>query len=253
MIVYIKTSQDGIPETETEYAALQGFQDLGCKTVFFNSEAELSDWRPDRLIVAGKTIIRNKLLTYDIEVEDYDYPDELKSFLGRNIWVDTFDNVLSSTQIWPIFVKPIRNKAFTGFVLRNETDVPRLRNTKNNEPVLCSELVDFVSEYRAFVRYGNICDVRPYKGDWHVHFDSDVLDNAVLSFKSIPAGCALDFGVTKDGRTLLIEVNDGFALGSYGIDPIEYAKLLSARWSELVGIHDECDIYHEGVNWRDNR
>lgn len=119
MIVYIKTSQNGIPETETEYAALQGFQDLGCKTVFFNSEAELSDWRPDRLIVAGKTIIRNKLLTYDIEVEDYDYPDELKSFLGRNIWVDTFDNVLSSTQIWPIFVKPIRNKAFTGFVLRN--------------------------------------------------------------------------------------------------------------------------------------
>ena len=33
----------------------------------------------------------------------------------------------------------------------------------------------------------------------------------------------------------------------------KYAKLLSARWSEIVGIHDECDIYHEGVNWRDNR
>ena len=78
----------------------------------------------DRMIVAGKTIIRDKLSTYDIEVDDYDYPDELKSFLGRNIWVDKFDNVLSSSEMWPIFVKPIRNKAFTGFVLRSETDVP---------------------------------------------------------------------------------------------------------------------------------
>ena len=34
MMVYIKTSQDGISETETEYAALQGFTELGCKIVF---------------------------------------------------------------------------------------------------------------------------------------------------------------------------------------------------------------------------
>ena len=53
-----------------------------------------------------------------------------------------------------------------------------------------------------------------------------------------PAGRAIDLGVTSDGRTLLVEVNDGFALGSYGLDDVTYALLLSARWAELVGTED---------------
>jgi hypothetical protein len=52
------------------------------------------------------------------------------------------------------------------------------------------------------------------------------------ALKECPAGYAMDFGLTEDGRTLLVEINDGFALGSYGLDPIQYAKLLSACWAE---------------------
>ncbi len=36
-------------------------------------------------------------------------------------------------------------------------------------------------------------------------------------------------------QSLLIEVNDGYALGSYGLFYPDYAKLLSARWAELIG------------------
>ncbi|MBQ8961536.1 MAG: hypothetical protein IJ071_10060 [Ruminococcus sp.] len=39
---------------------------------------------------------------------------------------------------------------------------------------------------------------------------------------------------------MLIEVNDGYALGCYGLFYIDYAKLLSARWAELTGTEDEC-------------
>ena len=46
--------------------------------------------------------------------------------------------------------------------------------------------------------------------------------------------------ITDDNRTLLIEVNDGYALGCYGLFYIDYAKLLSARWAELTGTEDEC-------------
>lgn len=42
------------------------------------------------------------------------------------------------------------------------------------------------------------------------------------------------------GRTLLIEVNDGYALGCYGLFYLDYAKLLSARWAELTKTVDEC-------------
>lgn len=45
--------------------------------------------------------------------------------------------------------------------------------------------------------------------------------------------------MTDDGRTLLIEVNDGYSLGCYGLFYIDYAKLLAARWAELTGTEDE--------------
>lgn len=66
----------------------------------------------------------------------------------------------------------------------------------------------------------------------------DIIENAINDFKDIPAGCSLDFGVTNDGRTLLIEMNDGMALGSYGLSDIAYALLLIARWCELINIED---------------
>lgn len=40
----------------------------------------------------------------------------------------------------------------------------------------------------------------------------------------------------------LVEVNDGFSLGSYGLWHDLYARLLSARWAELVGVSDPCDF-----------
>lgn len=55
-----------------------------------------------------------------------------------------------------------------------------------------------------------------------------------VDFSDAPNGYGIDFGVTDDGRTLLIEVNDGYALGSYGMYYLDYAKLLSARWAELT-------------------
>ena len=63
-----------------------------------------------------------------------------------------------------------------------------------------------------------------------------------FDFITTPAGCALDFGVTDDGRTLLVEVNDGYSIGSYGVESVEYAKLLSDRLSGLTGTDDETDF-----------
>ena len=53
--------------------------------------------------------------------------------------------------------------------------------------------------------------------------------------------CSMDICVTKDGRTLLVEFNDAYSLGAYGLADIYYAKLISARWSQLLGVKDE---YH---------
>lgn len=249
MRILIKASAEGFPETESGYCAYQGFSALGFRPVLYKNISELAGCRQDDLVIGGVSVVRDRLASYGITVQEYDYPEELSEFLGRHIWTDTLSSVLLKPGSRPVFVKPVRDKMFTGTVLHSEKDAFQIRGVSPDEPVLCSEPVIFRREWRAFVRYGKIFDVRPYRGDWDVCYDPSVLDNAVKAFRSAPAGYAADFGVTEDGRTLLVEINDGFALGCYGADPVQYAKLLSARWCELIGIPDKCDIFFEKTDW----
>ena len=57
-------------------------------------------------------------------------------------------------------------------------------------------------------------------------------------------------GVTDTGESILIEINDGYSLGAYGLQSVQYAQLLSARWAELTGTEDECDFYNRAGIWR---
>lgn len=94
-----------------------------------------------------------------------------------------------------------------------------------------------------FAKQGYVLDKG--KGAEQVATHADTIEHAVRDYVTAPAGYAIDFGVTDDGRTLLVEVNDGYALGSYGLFYPEYAKLLSARWAELTSTEDVCDFTGE--------
>ena len=48
----------------------------------------------------------------------------------------------------------------------------------------------------------------------------------------------MDWGVTSQGDTQLVEVNDGFALGNYGLSGGVYTAMIEARWRELMGLRD---------------
>ena len=80
--------------------------------------------------------------------------------------------------------------------------------------------------WRVFVRYGKILDIRPYKGDWKVHYAPSVIEDAIKAYTTAPNSYGIDFGVTSGGETLLVEVNEGYALGCYGLFPHLYAKFL---------------------------
>lgn len=73
-----------------------------------------------------------------------------------------------------------------------------------------------------------------YKGDWATVAESDAVRRAVAGYTQSPAAYAIDFGVTDDGRSLVVEANDAFAPGAYGLDPVVYATMLEDRWLELV-------------------
>jgi hypothetical protein len=138
----------------------------------------------------------------------------------------------------PFFVKPMgRRKRFPGRVVESWGDLTVLAGAADATPVLCSEVVRWLSEFRAFVVHGSIVGVRHYAGDPAQIPEQTVIEEAVACFEAsgeAMAGYAADFGVLESGATALIEINDGFALGAYGLDDAAYTNLIVARWCELM-------------------
>lgn len=224
--------------SENVFCAFYGFSILGWEIVPFYADAIPEDLNQFDVVVAGIGTFKKAVEQIGVACpNEVDYPIELEEFYGRKMWSDNLKNVYMQQDKWPIFVKPKRQKLFTGKYIQSTRDVIGLSADESIE-VWCSEPVEFVSEWRCYVRYGQILDVRNYKGDWHIIPNKAIVERAIREYTTQTAGYGIDFGVTKDGRTLLVEVNDGFSLGSYGLAPIKYAQLLTARWYELMNKPD---------------
>lgn len=245
MKVFFQAKEKGICNNDNFFKAYLGFHEMGFETIPFSNNEELRKSNIEDIVVGYVGTVRSRLKDFGIIAPEMDYPNELTEYLGRKVWKSHINTINTNPDLWPVFVKSVEDKKFTGVVVRSPKDLVGCGSCYENAECLCSEIVNFVAEWRVFVRYGKIIDVRPYKGDWRVHFNPTIIEDAVKKYITAPMGYAIDFGVTDDGRTLLIEVNDGYALGSYGLFYSDYAKLLSARWAELTGTVDECDFMGE--------
>jgi ATP-grasp domain-containing protein len=170
-----------------------------------------------------------------------DYPSCLSTYLRRAIWesdIARTRELILSGDFRPFFAKPKnRLKGFTGRLFGSIDDLAFISNLSARLPVICSEPVEWICEYRVFVIAGKIVGTRHYKGDETVRLDHSVVEDAISAFEQSGeshAAYAIDFGALNDGATALVEVNDGFSVGSYGLDPEVYANFIIARWEELV-------------------
>jgi hypothetical protein len=170
------------------------------------------------------------------------FPQSLVGYLHRAIWQDTVGGLRAKLEDdrRPVFAKPAgRAKLFTGRVFAGQSDLYHLSSTSWREPVWCSEIVSWRSEYRVYVVGQNIVAIDHYGGDATVALDRSVITEAVIAYRrsgEAPAAYAIDFGVLATGETALVECNDGYALGAYQIAAPLYAELLFARWRELVSL-----------------
>jgi len=172
----------------------------------------------------------------NIKTPDYlGYPDELKKYLGRNIELVKFIDLKND---FPYFLKPAYNiKLFTGDVVEKPVHLEYLKNWDNctdDTYVYKSEVVDFISEYRVFVSLGKIYGMKHYKGDFLKFVDVSVIQNMIDDYKTCPSAYTLDIGLTSNGETLLVEINDFWALGSYGLESRDYALLCARRMREIL-------------------
>ncbi|MCU0446934.1 MAG: ATP-grasp domain-containing protein [Microscillaceae bacterium] len=244
MKAYIQKGFDNEFITTNAFIAFDGFRQMGWEIIPFQKISELIDNEPANLVMGGIDEVKEALQMLKIPIPaEINYPEELQGFLGRKIWQSSINTIAANPQKWNVFVKPIHAaKKFTGVVVNSAKDLIGCGDQFQDTPIWCSEVVNFVAEWRCFVRYGEILDVRPYRGNWRKHFDYQLIESALKAYTSAPKAFAMDFGLTTQGKTLLIEVNDGYSLGSYGLTSIQYAKLLSARWAEITDSRDYCDF-----------
>lgn len=190
--------------------------------------------------VAGRLdVIAHALRRLQVELPaPRDYPPAAAPWLGRHVWPSTLGAARSRVEERgeTLFVKPRGTvKRFTGKVFTNPLDFRSLRVTSPSAAVWCSEVVEVVSEYRGFMLDGQVIDLRHYSGDPERQPLEGVVSAVVAALAAgLPAGCALDFAVLADGRTVFLELNDGYSLGRYGLKPELYLNLLMARWEQII-------------------
>lgn len=234
--VYIQKVGNRIA-SENSFLAALGFSQLGYAVIEVDEESlqvKLIE-EPTAIVVGGTKFLRKAFSILKIEQPKVHNPHIcLPEYVGRDICEATLEEVKTLTE-FPFFIKPLDSyKLFTGYVINSPQDFMKIASIPLTTKILLSECVEFVSEYRCFVLNGNMVGAKNYKGDFKLIPDFKIIENAIQDYHEQPTAYSIDFGITKDGRTLLIEMNDGFGLGAYGLDKIIYCKILQTRWDEIV-------------------
>jgi hypothetical protein len=240
MKVYIRQDAEKQFASVNFFTAYDGFRKMGWEIEGFDRTTNFDSLQPDNVVVGYLDDVWSALTKLNIAIPpETNYPEELQEFLGRKIWRSKIDYIASHPELWNIFVKPAySSKKFVGRVVRSTKDLIACGDEYENTEIWCSEVVNFVAEWRCFVRYGEIIDLRKYAGSWRVHLDPEIVDRAIKSYRNAPKAYAIDFGTTDRSETLLIEVNDGYSLGCYGLASHDYAKFLATRWAEMTATED---------------
>lgn len=196
------------------------------------------------LVVGDMPCILGALKQLSIPVpEPQDYPASLTDFLHRRIWKTTLGALeiqFRNGKSDPIFAKPAtRHKRFTGCIFESEYDFAQVYGVSRKEKLFCSEVVTWLSEYRVYVVNAEIRSIHHYSGDKNIFVDLKAINLAIHILKEARenyAGYAIDFGVLASGQTALVEMNDAFAIGAYGISSKDYTDMIVARWEQLLSL-----------------
>lgn len=243
-----------IPYNRNIAIAIEGFHEMGFEIHFYDRVDEIYDlYELGDIVLDGIAQVEYCLQKFGLSFPSINYPDVLKPYLGRKIWTDKMNHIAQNSELWGNFVKPIKEKQFTGHIIQSSKDLIGCGSCYEDFDVLVSEPLDIVYEVRGLVYYDEMVDLRPYHGDWQSmnKLDTRKIQKAMedwKTWKDRPMGCTLDWGVIRvvnnSGHesffTVLIEANDGLCFGPYSTNAIQYAKIISAAMSSICGTKDEC-------------
>jgi hypothetical protein len=232
--------------------AAHWFWERGYEVVWFRfpeiAAGALDDWllnHPEEMVVRGSVESIRSLLARANRPEPpvFDLPSSLSPWIGRFTWETTMGEVRnqvdSEVSFNPFHIKPLKHqKLFKGTVVYGLRDLIASASIPDNTPVLAQQKIEFASEWRAYILRDKILGVCNYKGDPLIFPVAEMMKDALEAFSERPIAFAMDWGITVAGHMLLVEVNDGYSLGNYGLAGMPFTAMIEARWRQLMGLED---------------
>lgn len=150
---------------------------------------------------------------------------------------------------YPCFIKPVKAKAFEAGIYKDFDSALNFIPKSYIGEFYYSEVRNYKSEWRVYVNNGKIIKVCHYLGNPLIFPHSHIINSIVNYAETVinNHSYTVDVGVLvdSDGRiygTDLIELNDGWAIGNYGLEPKEYYLFLRDRWLQITGVRIKKDF-----------
>ena len=232
MIYIQKRDNEGIPHHFDCACAMYGAIDLGLDYILVSFE-EVKNGKFDSLI-------KNNLFVGSVE-----FMTEVFNRVGIEQPRLPINNLRPYEEMklrdfkyqYPVFIKPKSIKAFTGFVVDDYSK--SMLNTLDKElDIIIQQVINLDSEWRFYVFRNKIVDIRHYSGRMDINLIGAVnnfnkLDDS--TFKNFPETFVMDIGFYNDSDSYtIIEFNDMWAIGNYGIPNDLYVRMLKDRYFDII-------------------
>lgn len=149
----------------------------------------------------------------------------------------------------PKFIKPASGKLFDAKIYNSGEDLPSSDVQDDETPVLVSEPVRWVKEFRCFVHQQELLTLSAYSESGELNLEAtddeirqaEVFCQTILHDKRIklPPSTVIDIGVIQKKGWAVVEANPTFASGIYACDPQKVLLCLESACLPADQINDE--------------
>jgi len=235
---YVECRDDGEFPGTGFFAGWRGFTVLGYSVrKFTRAQLPMLGAGAECIVHGSVGTVRQALEQLAAPVPpDLNVPPGTEGFLRRASWETTLGQI-RKMEAGPVFIKPLhQGKIFTGHVVREFGDLLQTVHFPDDCPVLAQEVVSLRSEWRVFVLRRMVVGIGHYKGDPLLFPNQRVISDILDAYENPFVAHTVDVGIADTGETLLVEMNDGYAMGDYGLSSVTYAHMIEARWDEMCSL-----------------
>ena len=235
--IYVEI-KDGFPINVDIQNAIDGAQYLNYNVKPFEKlkvlNGELNNIAKNNPVIGSIDTMKILFKNINKTPKPIDYPNSVKHLFYREIIKTKLHNfIIDFNPQYPKFVKPVNTKTFDGALISKIIDLNYFKNVDDID-IYVSEPLNIVSEYRAFVYKKDLIYCCNYKGDFKLSPNYDYIYNLINAYKDQPVAYTIDIAILEDGSTTCVEFNDFWAIGAYGLNAYDYAKMLIDRYYQII-------------------